>query len=139
MKLLLLICLFLGATGCVLHLFPQINFRKMPAGLTEGVLADGKPNWVSSRVAQNNPHYIAPLQIKLLPELSVCIKNTIPHVSIERLDAQNLIGYRQTSVFHFVDWFCIYKDGHVTSSATMGYSDFGKNRELIEAIRALCL
>lgn len=138
MKVVLIILAALVAVVGVMHLFPQINFRDMPKGLVEGDLPEEKPNWVSSFVATDNAHYIAPLKIKSLAQLSDCIKTRLPEVLIQKSDELNIIAYRQSRVFHFVDWLCIHPDGKVVSSATMGYSDLGKNRELVEKIRALC-
>lgn len=122
----------------VMYLFPQINFRGMPKGLVDGQLPEEKPNWVSSFVVSNNSHYIAPLKIESLVKLSSCIAAKLPEVKVQKMDESTLIAYRQSTVFHFVDWFCIHADGNVVSSATMGHSDFDKNRELIDKIRTLC-
>lgn len=138
MKLALILVLLLGLVVAVMYLFPQINFRSMPDGLIDGNLPQEKPNWVSSFVARDNPHYVAPLNIKSFSHLSACIAAKFPEVTIQKSDASSLIAYRRSQIFHFVDWFYIHADGKVTSSATMGHSDFGKNRELVEKIRALC-
>jgi len=135
------IFIFLGLLGAVvalMYLFPQINYRNMPDGILNGKLDEKKPNWVSSFVAKNEEHYIAPLKINSLAQLSSCIRDKLPEVRIKKLDEKELIAYRASTVFHFVDWFCIHADGQVVSSATMGYSDLGKNRELIESIRTFC-
>lgn len=138
MKLLAIIITILILPVGIAYLFPQITFRAIPNGLIEGYLPENKPNWVSSKVSPNNAHYIAPLQFKSLSELSACIASKLPFVSIQSIDESKLIGYRQSKIFHFVDWFCINADGTVSSSATIGHSDFGKNRELVEQIRMLC-
>ena len=138
MKIFLSIILILIIVVGVVYLFPQINFRGMPAGLFEGRLAEDKPNWVSSMVSASDSHYIAPLKFQSLAQLSACIEAKLPKVVIKSTDESKIIAYRQSRVFHFVDWLCIHADGSVTSSATMGSSDFGKNRELVEQIRTLC-
>ncbi len=132
--LVLLVAVIVG----VLYLFPQINFRPMPDGLIKGNLSEEKPNWVSSFIDPANSHYIKPLKVESLSQLSHCIQSKIPEVVIQKSDDASIIAYRQSTVFHFVDWLCIHADGNVVSSATMGRSDFGKNRELIEKIRNLC-
>lgn len=139
MKLLaIIIAISLIVVG-IMYLFPQINFREMPEGLVDGHLSEDKPNWVSSSVSSNDSHYIAPLKIQSLARLSACIEAKLPQVSIKKTDVSSIIAYRQSRVFHFVDWLCIHANGTVSSSATMGRSDFGKNRELVEQIRTLCM
>jgi uncharacterized protein (DUF1499 family) len=132
--ILVLIAILLG----IIYLFPQINYRDMPPELMEGHLPEEKPNWVSSKVDPHNMHYIAPLTFQSLTQLASCIEMQLPQVKIKSVDSSKLIAYRASTVFHFVDWLCIHADGTVTSTATMGHSDFGKNRELIEEIRNLC-
>ncbi|HAT1883741.1 TPA: DUF1499 domain-containing protein [Legionella pneumophila] len=139
MKLIWIVLALILAFVVILYLFPQINFREMPKGLVEGQLPDDKPNWVSSLVDESDSHYIAPLKVESMSELAACIDSKIPELKIQKQDASLLVGYRQSRFFHFVDWLCIHADGNVISSATMGYSDFGKNRELVEKIRSLCL
>jgi uncharacterized protein (DUF1499 family) len=139
MKIVLAICLLTGFLVAVMYFFPQINFREMPQGLIDGTLSEDKPNWVSSLVASDNSHYIASLNVDSLEKLAACIKSNIPDVTITKTDETGLFAYRQSRVFHFVDWFIIRSNGAVISSATIGHSDFGKNRELIEQIRALCV
>ncbi|CAM2930730.1 DUF1499 domain-containing protein [Legionella worsleiensis] len=138
MKILLIVVLLIAGAVGILYLFPQINFREMPEGLMNGKLSEEKPNWVSSFVAPDNMHYIAPLNAVNLSDLSQCMQHNIPQITITHLDKTYLLAYRQSRVFHFVDWLVIYSDGNVVSSATMGYSDLGKNRELVEQIRTLC-
>ncbi|HHL3493823.1 TPA: DUF1499 domain-containing protein [Legionella pneumophila] len=138
MKLICIVLTLILTLVVILYLFPQINFREMPKGLVEGQLPDDKPNWVSSLVDESDSHYIAPLKVESMSELAACIDSKIPELKIQKQDASLLVGYRQSRFFHFVDWFCIHADGNVISSATIGYSDFGKNRELVEKIRSRC-
>jgi uncharacterized protein (DUF1499 family) len=138
MKIFISVIVLLGLAVGIFYLFPQINFRQMPVGLLDGHLAENKLNWVSSMVPVSDSHYIAPLKFQSLAKLSACIETKLPQVSIQKTDASTIIAYRQSKIFHFVDWLCIHADGAVTSSATMGSSDFGKNKELIEQIRTLC-
>ncbi|HAU1152904.1 TPA: DUF1499 domain-containing protein [Legionella pneumophila] len=138
MKLICIVLALILTLIVILYLFPQINFREMPKGLVEGQLPDDKPNWVSSLVNESDSHYIAPLKVESMSELAACIESKISELKIQKQDASFLVGYRQSRFFHFVDWLCIHADGNVISSATMGYSDFGKNRELVEKIRSRC-
>ncbi|AMP90676.1 DUF1499 domain-containing protein [Legionella pneumophila] len=138
MKLICIVLALILTLIVILYLFPQINFREMPKGLVEGQLPDDKPNWVSSLVNESDSHYIVPLKVESMSELAACIESKVPELKIQKQDASLLIGYRQSRIFHFVDWLCIHADGNVISSATMGYSDFGKNRELVEKIRSQC-
>ena len=138
MKILIIVAVLIAILVGIMYFFPQINFREMPKGLENGQLPEEKPNWVSSLVATNNSHYIAPLKINSLEKLSACINTKIPEIKLTQITTTSLIGYRQSPVFHFVDWFSINHKGMVVSTATMGRSDFGKNRQLIEKIRALC-
>lgn len=139
MKLFLLVLgLSVLALVALMHFFPQINFRSMPPALCEGKLDVQKPNWVSSQVASADKHYVEPLHFSDLEALAVCIKRTLPSVTLTQLSSTRLIAYRQSKVFNFVDWICIQSNGSVSSSATLGYSDFGKNRQLVEQIRMSC-
>lgn len=138
MKILLFLVVLLLLIILLMVLFPQINFRAMPMGLCEGQLPKNKPNWVSSLVAKTDSHYIHSLKFQDLDALIVCIKKQIPELKLVQTDTRRVLGYRQSKIFHFTDWLCIQADGHVESSATMGHSDFGKNRALVERIRQLC-
>ncbi|KGP63229.1 hypothetical protein EP47_04510 [Legionella norrlandica] len=138
MKFLYIIFIIIAALVLIMYLFPQINFREMPEGLMDGKLPEEKPNWVSSLVSESSSHYIAPLKVEAISKLVSCIESRVPELKIQKQEVSFLIGYRQSRVFHFVDWLCIYANGNVISSATMGHSDFGKNRELVEKIRSLC-
>lgn len=125
-------------TVLLMHFIPRINFRDMPSGLAQGGLDASKPNWVSSHVAQQDSHYIAPLNISTLAVLKDCVMMQSPKTTLVKLDDATLIVYRQSAFFNFTDWLMIQNDGQVTSSATMGYYDFGKNREWVERIRTQC-
>lgn len=138
MKTLLIIAVLLIVIVGIFYLFPSLNYRKMPEGLIKGQLPEAKPNWVSSLAAKTDSHYIAPLKMGSLIKLSACIESKLPEVKIIEQNTSKLIAYRSSPFFHFVDWICIHSNGEVISSATMGHSDFGKNRELVEKIRALC-
>lgn len=138
-SVLILMIFLVAMIALASYLFPQINFREMPEGLKNGKLDDQKPNWVSSRVAETSAHYVAPLLIDDLTQLAACLKTTSPKTTIQQVDEQSLIAYRQSPFFNFTDWIMIDKNGQVTSSATMGYYDFGKNRLWVDAIRKACV
>lgn len=137
MKLTLILLLVFGLFLLVFHLFPRINFRPAPLGLCQGQLPLGKPNWVSSLVPKTDSHYIAALPEMPLVELGPLLQKSIPNLTLVEVSARGIVGYRRSWWFNFVDWFCISPEGQVSSSATMGYSDLGKNRELVEAMRTL--
>jgi len=122
-----------------MYFFPQINFRKKPEGLCRAQLDGKKPNWVSSLVSREDPHYIEPYSPVNLAQLAACLQQQFQNITVVQVDSEKLIGYRQTKLLNFVDWFCIQSNGEISSTATMGYSDLGKNRELIEHIRQICL
>ncbi len=129
----LLILLFiLSLTILTQLLFPTLNYRPMPTGLCEGTLSPSKPNWVSSLVQSSNSHHIAPLQGNTLALIASHLKKA----QIVDLNTSRLIAYRQSPLLSFTDWICIKSNGDVISSATLGYYDFGKNRQWVEAIRA---
>ncbi len=130
--------LVLIAIIILMIIFPKINFRSMPPGLCKGELPENMPNWVSSLVPETDEHYIKPFYNTPLPALAEYIVKCGPKIHITQLDSASLIAYRQSPMFNFTDWICIRADGHVSSSATMGYSDLGKNRELVNKIRAQC-
>ncbi len=138
MKILYFLIVLLVVIIAVMHFFPQINFRPMPGGLCEAKLDAKKPNWVSSLVDSSDPHYIKPLEPGAPKQRAQCLFETFKNLTVTHVDDSHLIAYRQTTVFNFVDWLCIKANGDVTSSATLGHSDLGKNRELVETIRALC-
>ncbi|KTD34526.1 DUF1499 domain-containing protein [Legionella israelensis] len=135
-----LLSLLLGAVlvTVIMHFFPKINYRSMPEGLCEGQLSSKKTNWVSSQVKRTDTHYVEPLRLSDIETLANCLKLKFPSMTVTEVNDSFLIAYRQSRVFNFVDWICIKKDGAVSASATLGHSDFGKNRELVEQIRLLC-
>ncbi len=66
------------------------------------------------------------------------MEDSIPKLAVKEANSERLLAYRQSALFNFVDWICIDSEGQLTSSATLGYSDMGKNRELVEEIRQHC-
>ena len=121
-----------------MHVIPGINYRPKPQGLETGALNKNKPNWVSSFVEKTDPHYIAPLQRMDFTGLPDCLSHLSRKTTIVKHDKESLVAYRQSTLFNFTDWLYIRADGQATSSATMGYYDFNKNREWVEEIRRAC-
>ena len=112
---------------------PNLFYRDIPAGLCVADLPN-KPNWVSSLVPSSNAHYIAPLPTASLIHTADVIQLIDPK-TYTVIVSGTLQGFRRTPFWGFTDWFCIGEDGHVTSSATLGYSDLGKNREWVNHLR----
>ncbi len=133
----MVLLLLIGLITLACYIWPQINYREMPKGLCAGELNLKAPNWVSSLVANNDSHYITPLKFESLSSVSEKIKQNLPQVNIVSEDQNRILAYRQSVVYHFTDWICIEANGNVTSSATMGHSDFEQNRKLVESIRQL--
>lgn len=113
---------------------PYWMYRPMPRGLCQGQLPD-KPNWVSSLVAKDNPHYVKPLPAFDEKTLIACIRSQGLRKPFVWKKGTHWLGYRRTTFFGFTDWFCISEKGEVSSSATIGHSDLGVNRAWVEAIR----
>lgn len=111
-------------------------FRPAPQGLCQAALSD-TPNWVSSLVAPDNAHYVKPLGLVDIAQLSACLKKGGLKSKLFQ-KGTHYHGYRRTKMLGFTDWFCISEKGEVTSSATLGYSDMGVNRAWVEQMRA-CL
>ncbi|APV52378.1 hypothetical protein BWI17_09310 [Betaproteobacteria bacterium GR16-43] len=122
---------------------------KRPAGLG---FADGRfktppawtPNWVSSTVAQDDKHYIAPFdagsdRAKAWAALGAAIEST-PGATIVRRDPGYLHVEFASSVMGFVDdgEFQVDPGGkviHVRSAARLGVRDFDVNRKRVERLR----
>ena len=127
--------LFVFLLKCFFWFKPDFFFRDMPQGLCQAKL-DNKPNWVSSLVKSDNAHYIKPLPVKAFQSVIPMLKTIDKEVVIKQED-EHLIGYRRSWFFGFTDWFCITKEGAITSSATVGYSDLGNNRRFVLKLQAL--
>lgn len=132
-KFLIIVLLSALFMSLFLKFFPNMFYRDKPSGLCQGVLAN-KPNWVSSLVAVDDPHYIEPLQMIEFSKLSQAIELINPKTYIV-VHPYYIEGYRRTDFFGFTDWFCITDTGQVTSSATLGHSDLGVNRRWVESLR----
>ena len=112
--------------------FPKLNYRPMPAGLCDSTYASNKAGWVSSLLPPSDKHYIAPLKQNSLSQIAAQIKTA----QVVDLNTHFLTAYRQHSIFAVTDWMCVRSDGAVTSTSTMGYYDFGRNRQWVESVRA---
>lgn len=126
----ILVALFL--ISFFLRKYSDTFYRGKPAGLCEAKLAD-KPNWVSSLVEPSNPHFVAPLSVGAFDHIEKAIKRIEPKVYL-LVTPDFIEGYRRSQFFGFTDWFCINTLGHITSSATVGYSDFGNNRRWVNRL-----
>ena len=119
------------------HLFiskrPDFFYRDKPEGLCQAALPD-KPNWVSSLVYPSDGHYIRRLPEHSLEKIVRAIHRLDPKTYVV-LHPTYIEGYRRSHYFRFTDWFCIKEDGNITSTAAVGYSDLGKNRQWVEALR----
>lgn len=117
-----------------LKFFPDTFYRDKPHGLCEANLPD-KPNWVSSVVSIEDPHYIAPLPMTNFYQLAEAI-DAIDPKTYKIIYPYYIEGYRRTNFFGFTDWFCITDTGQITSTATLGHSDLGVNRRWVESLRS---
>jgi len=113
--------------------FPNFFYRDKPEGLCSASLVD-KPNWVSSIINIKDQHYVSPLPITPLANITKCIFNMDPKAYVIT-NIGYIEGFHRTKFFGFTDWFCIKEDGNVTASATIGYSDMGYNRKWVEELR----
>ena len=113
-------------------LFPKLNYRPMPIGLCDDNYTSNKAGWVSSLIPRSDSHYIAPFQHHSLSQIAAHITTA----QVVDLNPHYLTAYRQYSMFAVTDWICIRSNGAVTSTSTMGYYDFGRNRQWVESVRA---
>lgn len=107
--------------------------------------ADWRPNWVSSTVARDDKHYIAPLAIrgdraKAWTALAGAIEAT-PGALIVRRDPGYLQVEFRSKAMGFVDDAEFAMDGggeviHARSAARLGVRDFDVNRKRVESLRA---
>lgn len=107
--------------------------------------AGWKPNWVSSTVAKDDKHYVAPYEIrgdraKAWTALSAAIEAT-PGATIVRRDPGYLRVEFKSAALGFVDdaEFAMDAGGkaiHARSAARVGLRDFNVNRDRVERLRA---
>lgn len=131
--IIILLC-FLMLT-LILKKYPDIFYRDKPLGLCQAHL-DDKPHWVSSLVEPSNEHYVSPLPVSTFASMANAMELIDPNTYI-LIHPFYMEGYRRTAYFGFTDWFCINELGHVTSTATLGYSDLGNNKRWVEQLRLL--
>lgn len=117
----------------VLALKPNLFYRDKPFGLCEANLGRA-PNWVSSLVHQSSSHHVASFAELPFTKITSCIEFIDPKTYVVEL-TNHLEGFRRTALFGFTDWFCIERNGNLTSAATLGYTDLGRNRKWVERIR----
>ena len=128
-------------------------FRCLAAGILLPVMhataADlspcpASPNCVSSRAAEGDSHYIAPLPISGAPAAAlVRLKQALqqePRTTVIREEGGYLHAEVRSFLFRFVDdvEFLLDADSqviHVRSASRTGYSDLGVNRRRVERIR----
>ena len=100
------------------------------------------PNCVSSFVAIQDSHYIKPIQSSLsLAEkheriMAILIKQD--NASITQNTPNYIRAEFSSSLFGFVDdveWALDTHEVHMRSASRMGFSDFGVNRDRLEALR----
>jgi uncharacterized protein (DUF1499 family) len=127
----ILLCVL--SVNTLLAKYPDFFYRDKPQGLCEAALSD-KPNWVSSLVHRSNSHYVSPLPVTPLSDIARCIQRMDPQIYVV-IHNRRIEGFRRTHYFGFTDWFCITDNGHITSSATLGYSDLGNNRNWVTDLR----
>jgi len=136
-KWILLLIALSSVIALFLYSYPDTFYRPVPNGICNGKLPD-KPNWVSSLVDKRDPHYIEKLPLTSSKKQEDCLKKINSSLVIV-LEGVDIVGYRRTRVFGFTDWFCLRSaTGEITSSATLGYYDFGVNRAFVSKLRA-CL
>ncbi|MGH8442035.1 MAG: DUF1499 domain-containing protein [Nevskiaceae bacterium] len=102
-----------------------------------------KPNWVSSQVAADDAHYIAP--IMAAGDAGAAIQRVaqavgaIPRANIVEQKGPYLYAEFSTRLMGFTDDVEFFADGkalQVRSSSRLGVRDFDVNRKRVEALRA---
>lgn len=102
-----------------------------------------KPNWVSSQIASDDKHYIAPLLIKgdpilVLQKLKAILEKTERVVIVASLP-DYLYAEFSTKGLGFTDDVEFAASGgslHVRSSSRLGIRDFDVNRKRVESLRS---
>ena len=136
--LLLVLCVCVGCAS---------NAAKVPRnlGVTEGrfVPCPQSPNCVSSQ-ARDGAHKIAPFPFtdssgEIMARVVALLMET-PRVSIVTQTDTYLHAECRTALFRFVDDFECFVDArdstlHFRSASRTGYSDFGVNRNRVEALK----
>lgn len=118
--------------------------RPTNLGIKNGRLADcpKKPNSVSSHA--EGAHFIAPLAFADIPEKAwkdlVDALAAHPDIQIVHSSENYMHAECKTPGLGFIDDLEFYLPVgsaaiHVRSASRLGYSDFGKNRQRVEAIR----
>lgn len=121
--------------------------RANDLGLRNGAFAPGdwKPNWVSSTVAKDDPHYVAPIAFRGDPAVAWAKLQAAAWIVPGATVASKTPGYLHVEYrsrwLGFVDdaQFAIDPAAsviHVKSGARLGIRDFAANRQRVEAVRA---
>lgn len=106
---------------------------------------DWKPNWVSSTVAKDDAHYVAPLTFTGDPVVAWARLQAVAAIQPGAGVATKAPGYLhveyRSALLGFVDDAQFAMDAgrsviHVKSGARLGIRDFGVNRQRVEAVRA---
>ena len=159
LKILKKIALAVGALALIVATVFAIEFfGGQPMGLFSGSRPDGlgfangqfklpswKPNTVSSTVAKDDAHYIAPLSVAgpadvAWKKLEAAVRGS-KGVTVISANAAYLYAEFKSPGLGFVDdvEFALDATGsvfHVRSGSRLGVRDFGVNRKRIESIRA---
>jgi len=98
-----------------------------------------KPNWVSSQVEQNDPHYVAPIKAggDAAQRLAKVV-GSFPRAKIVEQKGGYLYAEFSTPLMGYTDDVEFHFDGkalQVRSSSRLGIRDFNVNRKRVEAIR----
>ena len=120
--------------------------RPKDLGIRDGrftAAASWKPNWVSSQVDAQDPHYIAPIKAAGDPaavaQRVAKVVGAQPRAKIVEQKGPYLYAEFSTPLMGFTDDVELHADGkvvHVRSSSRLGIRDFNVNRKRVEALRA---
>ena len=134
MRFIFLIIIVILAAVVFLSLMSQRGSAK---GLVNGKLAPlpDKPNCVSSEEGTDPSKRVEPLNANK-DEIKAAVAETGGEITSDQADYMSAIY--KSRLMRFVDDVEFRKDGdvwHVRSASRVGYSDMGKNRERVAALR----
>jgi uncharacterized protein (DUF1499 family) len=129
----------MAPVGCAPHPPPRAQTNAPHAAFLAP--CPSSPNCVSS-LATDAEHHVEPLRIVGDPTHAIDdLRRIIEGMPRARIVAANSTGLHaefRSRIFRFIDDVDLQLDGHVVqirSASRTGYSDFGVNRERVEAIR----